>query len=133
VTTGLAEVLLGLPGFRVLEVTEAPAEVVVTIETTANVVGCATCGTRAESRDRVRVSIRDLACFGRPARLVWTKRRWRCRESLCPAKTWSERCEHLDARVVLTRQPARRRAARSASSPAPSPRWPRSSGCAGGR
>jgi hypothetical protein len=32
---GLAEALLGLPGFRVLAVTETPGEVVIEIETTA--------------------------------------------------------------------------------------------------
>ncbi len=102
--TGLAEALLGLDGFRVLEVTETDEELVVTIETTVDFVGCNGCGTRAESQDRVRVAIRDLPCFGRPARLVWVKRRWRCREPLCERKTWTETCEHLDAQVVLTRR-----------------------------
>ncbi len=37
---GLAEALLGLDGFRVLEVTETAAEVVIGIETTADAVGC---------------------------------------------------------------------------------------------
>jgi transposase len=96
--------LLGLDGFRVLEVAETPAEVVIRVETTADFVGCSTCGTRAESQDRVPVAVRDLPCFGRPARLVWVKRRWRCREVLCAAKTWTERSEHLDAQVVLTRR-----------------------------
>ncbi len=102
--TGLAEALLGLPGFRVLEVTETDVELIVTIETTATLVGCEGCGVRAESQDRVPVDVRDLACFGRPARLRWIKRRWRCRELLCDRKTWTERSEHLDAQVVLTRR-----------------------------
>ena len=102
--TGLAEVLLGLDGFRVLEVVETADELVITIETTADFVGCSGCGTRAESQDRVPVAVRDLPCFGRPARLVWIKRRWRCRERLCDTKTWTERCEQLDAQVVLTRR-----------------------------
>jgi transposase len=101
---GLAEALLGLDGFRVLAVNETPDELIVTVETTAVVVGCEGCGTRAQSQDRVPVAVRDLPCFGRPTRLVWIKRRWRCRESLCPVKTWTERCEHLDAQVVLTRR-----------------------------
>jgi hypothetical protein len=102
--TGLAEALLGLDGFRVLAVSETPDELVVGIETTATVVGCEDCGTRAEAHDRVEVAIRDLPCFGRPARLVWRKRRWRCRAPLCERKTWTERSEHLDAQVVLTRR-----------------------------
>lgn len=53
--TGLAEALLGLNGFRVLAVEETPSEVVVTVETTADFVGCLTCGVRAEAKDRIRV------------------------------------------------------------------------------
>ena len=100
--TGLAEALLGLNGFRVLAVEETPSEVVVMVETTADFVGCATCGVRAEAKDRVRVDIRDLPCFGRPARLVWLKRRWRCIDPGCAAKTWTEGTEHVAPRAVLT-------------------------------
>jgi transposase len=96
--------LLGLAGFRVLAVTESPAEVVVEIETTAAVAGCGGCGVRAEAQDRMLVKIRDLPCFGRPARLAWRKRRWRCREPLCPMTTWTETSEHVSARAVLTRR-----------------------------
>jgi transposase len=102
--TGLAEALLGLSGFRVLEVHETPAEVIVTVETTAEVTGCRRCGVRAEAHDRRRVHLRDLACFGRPARLVWIKRRWRCPDRDCGARTWTERCDHVDAQAVLTRR-----------------------------
>ena len=101
---GLVEALLGLDGFRVLEVSEGPDELVVAVETTRDFVGCARCGVRAEAHDRMRVEIRDLACFGRPARLVWRKRRWRCVEPACEAKTWTERSEHVDAQAVLTRR-----------------------------
>ena len=38
--TGLAEAMLGLDGFRVLEVRETSSEVVVTVETTTEIVGC---------------------------------------------------------------------------------------------
>ena len=101
---GLAEALLGLDGFRVLGVREVPDELVVTVETTRDLVGCTRCGVRAEAQDRMRIEIRDLACFGRPARLVWVKRRWRCVEPVCDAKTWTEHSEHVDAQVVLTRR-----------------------------
>ncbi len=101
---GLAEALLGLDGFRVLEVTETPAEVVITVETTTEIAGCSACGVRAEAQDRVRVDIRDLPCFGRPARLVWMKRRWRCVDIDCEAKTWTESVTSVPPRAVLTRR-----------------------------
>ena len=41
-------------------------------------------------------------CFGRPARLVWLKRRWRCVDPDCAAKTWTEGTEHVAPRAVLT-------------------------------
>jgi transposase len=66
------------------------------------VAGCWNCGVLAECQDRVRVDIRDLACLGRPARLVWSKRRWRCRELECPVKTWTERSPHVPSRALLT-------------------------------
>ncbi len=102
--TGLAEALLGLDGFRVLEVCETEAEVVITVETTADLVGCWRCGTRAEAKDRMTIDIRDLAGFGRPARLRWIKRRWRCVDPDCEARTWRERSHHVDAQAVLTRR-----------------------------
>ena len=100
--TGLAEALLGLDGFRVLAVDETPSEVIVTVETMDDFVGCPTCGVRAVAKDRLRVDIRDLPCFGRPARLVWLKRRWRCVDPDCAAKTWTEGTEHVAPRAVLT-------------------------------
>jgi transposase len=99
---GMAEALLGLDGFQVIEVDETDNELVVTVETTATVAWCERCGARAQAQDRDPVAVRDLPCFGRPARLLWRKRRWRCRESLCEAKTWTETSEHLDAQIVLT-------------------------------
>ena len=101
---GLAEVLLGLEGFRVLEVVETAVEVIVTVETTADFTGCRRCGVRAEAQDRRPVHIRDLPCFGRPARLVWIKRRWRCPDIDCDARTWTEHSDHIDAQAVLTRR-----------------------------
>jgi len=101
---GLAEALLGLSGFRVLDVTEDPAELVIAIESVAELVGCRRCGVRAEAQDRMRIDVRDLTCFGRPARLVWIKRRWRCVDADCEARTWTEHSDHVDAQAVLTRR-----------------------------
>jgi len=100
--TGLAEAMLGLDGFRILEMVEDPDELVITIETTTVVAGCARCGTRAEAHDRRAVDVRDLPCFGRPVRLRVLKRRWRCVEPSCAAKTWTEQHPGLPPRQVMT-------------------------------
>lgn len=84
--TGLAEALLGLDGFRILEVTEGSDEVVVQIETIVEIVDCGGCGARAQAQDRMPVDA-HLPCFGRPARLVWHKRRWCCPDVDCETKT----------------------------------------------
>jgi transposase len=105
--TGPAEALLGLPGFRVLEVTETDEELVIEIETVPIVVGCPACGVIATAHDRMPVEYRDLAAFGRPVRLVWIKRRWRCEEPECASRTWTEVSEGFSARCLLTRRAGR--------------------------
>jgi transposase len=102
--SGLAEALLGLEGFRVLAVTETAGELVVRVETAVVLTGCSGCGVRAVAHERREVPVRDLACFGRPVRLVWVKRRWRCPDPACDARTWTETSEHVGAQVVLTRR-----------------------------
>lgn len=100
--TGVAEAMLGLPGFRVLGVEERACEVVIRIELDAELVGCPGCGVVARSHDRMTVEYRDLAAFGRPARLVWVKRRFRCEEPACGMRTWTESSPAFSARCLLT-------------------------------
>ena len=61
---GLAEALLGLDGFRVLDVVETAMEVIVTVETTVDFTGCDRCGVRAEAQDRRPVHLRNLPASG---------------------------------------------------------------------
>ncbi len=100
--TGAAEALLGLDGFRVLDVHEEPGEVVVVVELAATMVGCPGCGVLARAHGRAEVDYRDLACFGRPVRLRWRKRRFRCDEPLCAVVTWSESSPEISTRCLLT-------------------------------
>ena len=100
---GFAEVLLGMPGFKITAVGELEhGELVVDVETTVTVDWCRTCGVRAEAQDRMPTELRDLSCFGRPVRLVWSKRRWRCPLGECPARTWTETNEHVTPRLSIT-------------------------------
>jgi len=103
-STGLAEVMLGLAGFKILSVVVDGAELVITVETMTALVGCSTCGRRAEAHDRMAVTYRDLECFGTPVRLVWIKRRWRCTDPDCEARTWTETSDDLPERQVLSRR-----------------------------
>ena len=100
---GFAEALLGMPGFKITAVDELEhGELVVDVETTATVAWCRSCGVRAEAQDRMATELRDLACFGRPVRLVWSKRRWRCPIGECPARTWTETHEQVTPRLSIT-------------------------------
>jgi len=96
-----ADALLGLIGVRVTA-TEVGAEVTITIETTADRVGCRSCGVIAKPHGRRRVRVRDLASWGRPTVLVWVKRIWRCHETLCATVTWTETHDQIAARASLT-------------------------------
>lgn len=100
--TGLAEKMLGLSGVLVLDVHEDAGEVTVTVESTKAKAWCSSCRKRAQAQDRVDVHVRDVHCFGRPARLVVAKRRWRCRHKGCASKTWTEQIDGIVTRQVLT-------------------------------
>ena len=88
--------LLGLPGFVLLDVREVDGELELLVETARAVVGCRGCGVRAVSHGRRETVVRDLPITGRPTRLRWRKRLWRCHEDLCrfarvPNGTWPSR------------------------------------------
>src|SRR5581483_3285779 len=74
------------------------------VETTADVVGCPSCGVRAVGHGRRRVQVRDLPIAGRPVRLAWSKRIWRCSDEHCEQRTWSETHDAIAARASLTRR-----------------------------
>jgi transposase len=101
------ELLVGLDGVRVLEVARSgDRRLYVAVETVdEGLVGCPTCGVRAEPKDRDRVELVDLPAFGSPVRLVWAKGRWRCRELLCGQGSWTEHNDTIAApRAALTRR-----------------------------
>lgn len=97
-----AAVSLGLPGFVVLAGADYGGELELLIETTGSVTGCPNCGVVATLHDRRPRWIRDLPAGGRPVRLVWFKRVWRCEEMLCSIRTWSETSPAISPRAVLT-------------------------------
>lgn len=90
--TRMCALLVGLPDVNVLAVEDDDPAVPlrVHVETTVDMVGCSTCGTRARVKDRRAVALVDLAAFGRPAVLVWHKRRWCCPDASCDVATFTE-------------------------------------------
>jgi transposase len=88
--TRLCELLVGLPAVNVLGIDDERGDVVVVhIEARTPPPVCPGCGRRAWVKDRPMVELVDLACFGRPARLVWHKHRWCCPGLDCPVGSWT--------------------------------------------
>lgn len=102
-----ATALIGLDGFVVLAQLAEHDELFVLIETTADRAWCRECGQRAVGHGRREVAVRDLPVAGRPVRLVWRKRIWRCPGGRCTRKTWSECSEVILARQSLTERARR--------------------------
>lgn len=103
-----ATALVGMPGFVVGAHELIDGEWWLYVETTADAVGCDRCGTRAVGHGRARTAVRDLPISGRPMVLVWAKRRWRCPDVDCEVTTWSERCELIAPRAVMTERARKR-------------------------
>ena len=72
---------------------------------------CAVCGAKVWAHGHSRVSLADLPAFGRPVRLVWRKRRWRCPEASCAVGTFTDQ----DCAIALPRARMTSRAARWAT------------------
>jgi transposase len=91
-----------MPGFVVGAQVEVDGELWLQVETTAELVGCSGCGTRAVGHGRRRVKVRDLPMAGRPVVVVWVKRIWRCPEPDCDVGIWTEQHAAIAPRASLT-------------------------------
>ena len=99
---GSSALWFGAPGFEVLEVAESDVELVVAVETTATLVGCSGCGTRARAKDRRWVTLRDAPSANRQVLVRWRKRIWQCVDVDCDVNTWTEQAALAAPRQVLT-------------------------------
>ncbi len=99
-----ATALVGMPEFVVGAHELIDGEWWLYVETTADVVGCEGCGTRAVGHGRTRTAVRDLPIAGRPTVLAFARRRWRCPEAACEINTWSEQTDAIGARASMTRR-----------------------------
>ena len=89
--TRVCELLVGLGDVEVLGVDgEADAPLRVHVRWRAPRPLCGGCGGPLWSNGERPVELVDLPAFGRPVRLVWHKRRWRCAQRGCPAGAVTE-------------------------------------------
>ena len=102
------DLLLGLEGLRVIAVERRGlGSRTVTVESPPGPVGCPGCGVLATGHGRAPVPLVDAPAMGRPVRLLWRKRRWRCAEGACEVVTFLEQ----DHTVALPRAKLTTRAA----------------------
>lgn len=95
---------MGLGDVTVLGAVDEPGGPVrVHIETRGPRPPCQGCGGPVWVQDRRRVELVDLAAFGRPARLVWHKRRWTCPNDGCEVGSFTESAPYIAAaRLAMT-------------------------------
>ena len=102
----MCELLVGLPTVTVLGVADLLPLAPVTVHIETRREGhevCNGCGEPATIKDRDPVMLTDLPVFGRRARLVWRKRRWRCASTSCRVGSWTELAPAIAAtRLGLT-------------------------------
>jgi len=90
--TRMCELLVGLGDVEVVGVDDEVGLLLrVHVRCQASRLDCGACGGRLWSDGEKLVELVDLPAFGRPVRLVWHQRRWRCPNPECPAPTASER------------------------------------------
>ena len=130
--TRVWELLVGLGDVEVLGVDDVGGPLRVHVRGRAPRPACERCGGPLWSDGERSVALVDLPAFGRPARLVWHKRRWRCPDRGCGAGT-------VTAGAARRRGPLRRgprrpvplkrpcAASMTSVTPKPAPRpWPNS-------
>ena len=105
-----ATALVGMAGFVVGAEELIGEEWWLYVETTADLVGCPGCGTRAVGHGRARTAVGDLPIAGRATVLVFARRRWRCPDVGCEVNTWSEHVDAIAPRASLTRRARERMA-----------------------
>jgi transposase len=103
--TRMCALLIGLPTVTVTGVGEWPHWLRIAVSSRLERPVCGSCGGVPHGHGRREVELVDLPVFGRPARLAWTKQRWRC--SAC-ARTWTEQQPQVaSSRCGLTTRAAR--------------------------
>ena len=100
------ELLLGIPGVRVLTVDVEPTGMSVDLVTSADSATCPICKNKAEFAGIEVVDLGVHSAMGQPMQLEWHQRQWRCPVAKCRARSWAERDKGIEE--FLVRSPHRR-------------------------
>jgi transposase len=93
----------GVQDMHVLDVaTGEDGSVLLEVESDDVLTGCPDCGVVAIGHGRRVQLLHDAPCFGRPVRVRWRKRIWRCPEPACARRTWTEVQPYATPRAKLT-------------------------------
>lgn len=85
------DLLVGLDGLRVTGVERgSDGTLLIDVESPPGPVGCPGCAVVAESAGRKMLVLTDAPIAGRPVRVRWRKRRWRCRQNGCQVRSFTE-------------------------------------------
>jgi transposase len=102
-------ILFGLPGVAVQRVERSTDEggagvrLVHVVTTASSAAGCPQCGVVSVSVKQHRTTTpRDLPYGEEPLEVRWRKRQYRCRETACPRKAFTESIDEVPARARLT-------------------------------
>jgi len=109
--TRMCELLVGLPDVNVNGVGDWPGWLRIAITTRGSRPVCGGCAGAVHGHGRNDVVLVDLPVFGRSARLVWSKQRWKCPNASCAVGTWCE----VDERIAPRRAAITDRAGRWAT------------------
>jgi transposase len=99
---------VGLKDVRVLAYERRGPDVQLLVEQVLGIVHCATCGERAQVKERPVVHYVDLPVSGTPMSLAWKKHRMRCVNPACPRRSWMSEDHRIAAKnCLLTTRAAR--------------------------
>src|SRR5271155_1728079 len=114
-------ILFGLPGVAVDRVERVTVDgelvrLVHVVTTASSAAGCPQCGVISTSvKQRRTTRPRDLPYGEEPLAVRWRKRQYRCRETACPRKAFTESIAEIPARARLTGRLCRQVAGQVAS------------------
>lgn len=91
----IEEVIVGLADVRIPDAIDNGEHLEIVFESTLERPSCPTCSKTVHLKDRRDLALVDLPYRGRPARLIWRKRRWRCSDASCAQPTWTEQDERI--------------------------------------